>query len=99
MAYKIRWAHSARTNLKNIVEYIGQNSPRYADVVGNKIAESTKRLSEFPFSGRMIPEERNANAREIIVYSYRVMYRVSPGVVTVFRIVHARQGYQSGRSS
>jgi plasmid stabilization system protein ParE len=75
-----------------ITDYIAQDSERRARIVGRKLLESTRRLARFPFSGRMIPEYRNPDFREIIVYSYRVMYRVTPGQVTVVNVFHSRRG-------
>ncbi len=33
--------------------------------------------------------------RELFVYSWRVIYRVQPGVVTILTIVHQTQDFQA----
>ena len=47
-----------------------------------------ERLGMFPESGRVVPERNTKDIREIIVPPYRIVYRLSPGLVeiaTVFR--------------
>jgi len=39
----------------------------------------------------MIPEFQDRERREIIVYQYRVMYRVEPDCIHVLRVVHGRR--------
>jgi plasmid stabilization system protein ParE len=90
VAHRVIWAASAQTNLESITRYIAEDSPRRAEIVASKLLDSTERLADFPYSGRMFAEWQDPDVREIIVYNYRVMYRVSPGLVTVFRVVHAR---------
>ena len=38
--------------------------------------------------GRIVPEFEDENIRELIVYSYRIIYRVYPKQVTVWAVVH-----------
>lgn len=51
-----------------------------------RLISSVRRLEEFPLSGRIVPEFRRRNMREVIVGSFRVVYEVAGeevGVVTV----------------
>lgn len=56
-----------------------------------KIIESTRKLRNFPFTGRIVPEFGDANIREQFAYSYRVIYRVQDQTVTIAAIVHGKQ--------
>ena len=50
------------------------------------------RLREFPESGRVVPELRDAAVREIIYGSYRIVYELHEStaeVLTVFRASRA----------
>lgn len=51
-------------------------------------------LANFPQLGRIVPEENDANIREIILRPYRIIYRVLPAqqVVAIARIWHGARG-------
>jgi plasmid stabilization system protein ParE len=54
-----------------------------ADIVG-----AVERLKTFPESGRVVPELSDPLYRELIMGSYRIVYRLRPGesveILTVF---------------
>ena len=48
--------------------------------------------ADFPFIGREVPELHDAAVRELIVFSYRLIYRVRPDAIEIGGIIHgARQ--------
>jgi len=55
------------------------------------ILEITRKFSQFPFAGRVVPELRDENIREWFAYSYRIIYRIDEGMITVAAIVHGRR--------
>jgi toxin ParE1/3/4 len=52
---------------------------------------STRRLSTFPMSGRVVPEFGDDNIREVFAYSYRIIYRVEGETVTIAAVVHGKR--------
>jgi plasmid stabilization system protein ParE len=89
---EVIWSPVARDDLAAIAEYIGKDSPTRATVVVDRLLGAVERLSQYPRSGRVVPEIGAANSREILVGAYRVMYHLEPDVVTIVCIVHgARQ--------
>ncbi len=70
---------------------IARDSPTYASTVVSKILDATRNLSQFPFSGRIVPEFDEEWIREKIVYSYRVIYQVQDDVVTIATVIHGKQ--------
>ena len=76
MGYQITLSSSARRDLRDIVRYISLDSPDRAVRFGRLLVSSAKQLTEFPEMGRMVPEFRDPSTREIVVRSYRVIYRV-----------------------
>lgn len=84
----IIWSPQSLRDLESIRDYIAEDSVRYADLVVGRIVSSVERLASFPESGRVVPELNRPDIREVIVSSYRVVYRYRSGVVeiaTVFR--------------
>lgn len=53
-----------------------------------KVLESTRRLGPFPMSGRVVPELGRSDFREVIVRSYRVIYRLKGEWVEVLTVHH-----------
>ncbi len=47
-------------------------------------------MSEFPNSGRKIPEFQAEHLREILEQGYRIMYEVFPDRIEVFGVVSSR---------
>lgn len=94
MGYQVALSPTARRDLRDIVRYISADSPDRAVSFGQFLVNSTKRLSDFPEMGRVVPEFRDPSIREIIVRSYRVIYRVDHGDcrVDVARFWHGARG-------
>jgi len=91
MAHKVIWSPEAIEDLDSIAEYIIRDSPQHAISVIDRALEMAARLSEFPFSGRVIPERSNHYLREQFIYSYRFMYSIQNDSIIVIAIIHARR--------
>ena len=77
-----------------MVRYISLDSPERAVTFGQFLVSNAKRLADFPELGRVVPEFDDPSIREIIVRSYRVIYRVDHGDcrVDVARFWHGERG-------
>ncbi len=62
----IVWTDTAIDDLQGIVNYISRDSAVYAKDLARSIVSSVDRLSEFPDSGRQVPESRDPRIREVI---------------------------------
>ncbi len=90
--YKIVWTAKARERLREIVAYLQQFSSAAAARIGKQIAAATRRLADFPESGRRVPELPGTHYREVIRGNYRIVYEVAPPrVVRILTIRHGRQ--------
>ena len=94
MAYKLIWSTAARDDLHDIVVFIARDDSDRAMSFGYKLISEIDRLQEFPESGRIVPEYRNAVIREIIFRPYRIVYRVHPDskVCEIARVWHSARG-------
>lgn len=88
---RVEWSDVARDDLDDLVAYISRDSAFYAQLFGEKIVLATRRLQDFPESGRMIPEAEDKTLREIIVQGYRVMYRLEEDRVLILAVMHGRR--------
>ncbi len=94
MAYRVIWSRRALLDLEGIAEYIANDSAAYAAVVVRAIISQTKRLASFPRSGRKVPEFDEDDIRELLAYSYRVIYRVGGDEVLISAVIHGRRIFQ-----
>jgi plasmid stabilization system protein ParE len=74
-----------------IASYIASDSPFYAGSVVRRIIELTRTLEKFPLAGRKVPEFDDENLRELIAYSYRIIYRVEATEVIVAAVIHGKR--------
>ena len=94
MDYQVILSPSAQADLSDIVRYISLDAPDRALHFGQMLLSSTRKLAQFPEMGRVVPEFNKISIREIIVRSYRVVYRVDHArhSVEVARCWHGARG-------
>lgn len=88
MATRVVWSQRALRDVEGIADYIAQDSAAYAAVVVRTIINQTKMLSRFPRSGRKVPEFDDI--RELLAYSYRIIYRVQENEVIIAAVIHGQ---------
>jgi plasmid stabilization system protein ParE len=86
------WTDPARRDLLQVQQWIARDSRQYAATTIRRIRSSTALLAAFPESCRFVPEYADDSWREIIVGSYRVLYRyIRPTDTVVVTVIHARR--------
>ena len=91
MAYELKWSEEALEDIDSIATYIEKDSSIYAKAVVTKIFEKVEILSNFSQMGRTVPELNDDNIRELFIYSYRLIYRVSDGVILIVAVIHGKR--------
>ena len=94
MAHRIVWSSRAAQDPDSIVDYIAADSPAYAGVVLKSIVNQTRILARFPQAGRKVPEFDDENIRELVVYSYRIIYRLQPDEALIVAVIHGKRVLQ-----
>jgi addiction module RelE/StbE family toxin len=89
------WSTPARNDLKQIYDYIAKDSKYYATNVVEKIITKAENINEFPEIGRVVPEIGDDNVRELVIYSYRLIYEVVPDNVQILAIIHGKRNFSS----
>ncbi len=84
----VRWTAYSTADLIGIRNHVAERSPNYADVVADQILTRVTQLEAFPESGQMVSEYGRRDIREILVYSYRIIYQVLPSEVRILTVVH-----------
>ena len=89
----VKWSRPARMDLKQIHDYIAEDSRYYAKKVVQTIVEKTEELMVFPEIGRIVPELDDPNIRELFVYSYRLIYEITPNGIEILAVIHGRRDF------
>ncbi|MEK7475214.1 MAG: type II toxin-antitoxin system RelE/ParE family toxin [Candidatus Coatesbacteria bacterium] len=71
-----------------MAEYVAKDSPVYAAAIVREARDAARSLSRFPMRGRVVPELSRKDVRELIVGSYRMIYRVGAGESLILAFIH-----------
>jgi addiction module RelE/StbE family toxin len=93
MACSIVWTDRAVANLKSIEAYIAEDSPKQAKKVVNEIIDYVENLQVFPFMGSVVHELPEHDLRQLVKYSYRIIYSAEEDAVNVVTIIHGKQDF------
>jgi len=89
----VKWSKPAKLDLKQIYDYIARDSKFYAQKVSQEIVEKSEKLNSFPEVGRIVPEIGDPNIRELIIYSYRLIYEVFPNKIEILALIHGKRDF------
>lgn len=92
---KVLWTKPAFLDLQSIKEYIARDSVYYSEKFANDLIKASERLSQFPKSGRVVPEIGEENTREIIYGSYRIMYQIRQETIYITQVTHGKQDFNN----
>ena len=95
---RIVWNPVARKNLQTIQDHYQQFSKRTAKEVVREIIFATRRLEDFPKSGRIVPEISDPDFREVISNNWRIIYMMpaeNEEFIEVLNIIHSAQQFGS----
>ena len=85
---KVYWTDTAKLHLTEIQKYISQHSKFYAKPTIDALTKKSIQLSIFPLSGRVVPEFKIEQIRELIEGQYRIIYYIKPEQIDVVAVIH-----------
>ncbi|MCB1741710.1 MAG: type II toxin-antitoxin system RelE/ParE family toxin [Gammaproteobacteria bacterium] len=91
MAHTVVWSRAALDDVEDIASFIARDSAAYAQAVVGRIVDVTRRISDHPLAGRIVPERADERYRETFVYSYRLIYRVDTDRVLIVAVIHGKR--------
>ena len=91
---EIIWTKLATNQLERALIYIKEEQGKvYANIVFNKIIDSVILLETHPKSGQIEPllKHKKSEYRYLVVWSYKIIYRVGAQKVVISRVFHTSQ--------
>jgi toxin ParE1/3/4 len=84
---RVAWSEPAVADLVAIHDYIARDSPHYAQRFVERLVAAVEPLESFPQLGRIVPEG-DGRHRELLVASYRIIYRAEGQGILIVTVVH-----------
>jgi len=82
--------------VENAARFVARDSPRYAVILQREAQAAAGTLRGFARRGRMVPERNDDRLRELIVGSYRLVYRIiADDEVHILAFVHSARDLES----
>ena len=88
---KIIWSPLAIERASEIAEYIAHDKPSAAEKWIDTVFSKVETLKSAPEIGRMVPEIRSNEFRELIYGNYRIIYRLEKKQISILTIRHGMQ--------
>lgn len=94
---EIRWTVQAAADLQAITDFIAADSRQYARLFAMDVFSAVERLHAFPYLGRVVPELRQPDTREIVLGNDRIVYRVQGTVLVILTVWHGARLFDPAR--
>jgi toxin ParE1/3/4 len=88
---KVIWTNKAFGQLERAIKYIREEQGlSYAEIVLNKILQTTDLLENSPKMGTIEPllTHKKSEYRFLVVWSYKIIYRTTKDKAVVSRVFH-----------
>jgi toxin ParE1/3/4 len=83
---KVVWTDRALRDLAQIDDYIAADDPRAAERWIDKLVAAAERAGRLPGAGRMVRERKRPDLREVLVRTYRIVYRVRGAQIEILTV-------------
>ncbi|MBU0728615.1 MAG: type II toxin-antitoxin system RelE/ParE family toxin [Proteobacteria bacterium] len=88
---KIIWSALSIDRATEIARYIAQDNTTAAENWVKALFNKVQLLESSPQSGRVIPETRSEDIRELLYGNYRVIYRLEEKRISILTVRHGKQ--------
>ena len=88
---EIEWSPLAIERVLELAEYIALDKPDVSIEWAADIFDSTEKLKDHPKLGRVVPEIRDEDYRELLEGNYRVIYWLGKSKVSVLTVCHGKR--------
>ena len=84
---QVTWTEPALNDLNELAEYIALSNVVAAKELVQEVFDKVDRLEQHPKSGRVPPELKSLNYREVIVNPCRVFYKIEKQKIYILFIM------------
>jgi toxin ParE1/3/4 len=88
---RVRWSLRSRRDLLEIGRFISRDDPLAARRWVERLRERARAAAAVPLAGRKTPEFDREDIREVLLRTYRIIYRVREGEIQVLTVLEGRR--------
>jgi addiction module RelE/StbE family toxin len=88
---KLRWSQRAQDDLVEIALFIAEDNPAAARAWVKRLRERARQAAASPLAGRYVAERRREHIREVLLRTYRIIYRVQGNEVLVLAVLEGHR--------
>jgi toxin ParE1/3/4 len=88
---RVELSPQALLDLEDIADYIARDNPSAALRWVDRLVARAQRLGAVPRSGRVVPEIGDSDVREVLLRSYRIIYRIEARRVLVLTVIEGHR--------
>ena len=88
---RIIWSPLAMERVAEFGEYIAQDNPKAVAEWVEGVIEEVERLRDYPEQGRIVPEVKRPQVREIFFKGHRIVYRLESRHIFILTVRHTRR--------
>ena len=82
----VTWSLRARADLSAIFQFIARDDPSAAERWIARLVARAESVADLPYAGRVVPEFRQKDIREVIERKHRIVYRVEQDAVAILTV-------------
>ena len=94
-ALSLEWTERALADLRDIDDYIAADDPVAAERWIAQLTAKAERAAKQPLAGRIVPEKARADIREVLLKTYRLVYRVREHGILVLTVFEGHRLFPS----
>jgi plasmid stabilization system protein ParE len=95
-AREVVWTERALKDLREIGDFIARDNPGAAERWVSSLMALAESAAATPFAGRVVPELRRAEVREVFRRTYRLVYRVRERTIEILTVFEGHRRFPQG---
>ena len=93
----VGWSDQGTRTLGEVIAFIAKDSLADAQRVLRRALDTGASLATLSERGRVVPELQDPVIRELVVFRYRLIYRVDSDRVTILAFIHGARDFDRWR--
>jgi toxin ParE1/3/4 len=93
---KIVWTARAREDLRAIGDFIAEDSPAAAERGVGVLIAAAESAAALPLAGRIVPELRRDDVREVLRKTYQLVYKVRERHIEILTVFEGHRRFPPG---
>jgi toxin ParE1/3/4 len=96
-ALRVELSPRALLDLEEIADFIARDDVDTALSWVDRLIDRAQRLGAVPRSGRVVPEVRDPEIREVLLRTDRIIYRIEPRRILVLTVIEGHRQLKRSR--